>query len=223
MNFYPLEPVTLAESICSRPILWTASGSLEEVRSFFKGYEIANIHSGSNSVAKPTTSDALKWVFQQSNEEWQSKPVKILRLKYGSDKEILTELLKHLKQIRQEYNNLTDELHNFDVIEATMKTALSLPQDKITAFCTNWQIAELSLFGSILRDDFRPDSDIDLLVTFSPEADWGLFDHVQMQHDLQEILGRDVDLVSKRAIENSENWIRRQEILSTAKVIYVQP
>jgi uncharacterized protein len=104
-----------------------------------------------------------------------------------------------------------------------MKTVISLPQDKITDFCSHWQISELSLFGSILRDDFRPDSDIDLLVVFAPEADWGLLDHVQMQHDLQEILGRDIDLVSKRAIENSENWIRRQEILSTAEVIYVQP
>jgi uncharacterized protein len=104
-----------------------------------------------------------------------------------------------------------------------MKTAISLPQDQITAFCTYWQVTELSLFGSILRDDFRSDSDIDLLVAFAPEADWGLLDHVQMQHDLQEILGRDIDLVSKRAIENSENWIRRQEILSTAEVIYVQP
>lgn len=104
-----------------------------------------------------------------------------------------------------------------------MKTAIAIPQSKIATFCTNWQITELSLFGSILRDDFRPDSDIDLLVAFTPEADWGLLDHVQMQHDLQETLGRDVDLVSKRAIENSENWIRRQEILSTAEVIYVQP
>ena len=104
-----------------------------------------------------------------------------------------------------------------------MKTAISLPQNKITAFCTHWQVTELSLFGSILRDDFHPDSDIDLLIAFAPDADWGLFDHVQMQHDLQKILGRDVDLVSKRAIENSENWIRRQEILSTAEVIYTQP
>ena len=104
-----------------------------------------------------------------------------------------------------------------------MKTNISLPQDKITAFCTYWQVTELSLFGSILRDDFRSDSDIDLLVAFAPEANWGLLDHVQMQHDLQEILGRDIDLVSKRAIENSKNWIRRQEILSTAEVIYVQP
>jgi len=76
------------------------------------------------------------------------------------------------------------------------------------------------LFGSVLRDNFRSDSDIDLLVTFAPDADWSLLDHVQMQQELERILGRDVDLVSKRAIERSSNWIRRQEILSTAQPIY---
>ena len=99
---------------------------------------------------------------------------------------------------------------------------IQLPKDKIKDFSDRWKISELALFGSVLRDDFRPDSDIDLLVTFSPDADWSLFDHVQMQQELANILGRRVDLVSKRAIERSQNWIRRREILETAKIIYVK-
>ncbi|WP_354635999.1 nucleotidyltransferase family protein [Planktothricoides raciborskii] len=97
---------------------------------------------------------------------------------------------------------------------------INLPFDPIKNFCTKWQVSELALFGSVLRDDFRPDSDIDLLVTFSPDADWSLFDHIQMQQELTTILQRKVDLVSKRAIARSQNQIRRQEILSTAQVIY---
>lgn len=101
-----------------------------------------------------------------------------------------------------------------------IQTILPLPEQEIQAFCDRWQIIELALFGSILRDDFRPDSDIDILVTFSPEADWSLFDHAKMQQELASLLNREVDLVSKRAIERSHNWIRRQEILITAQVIY---
>jgi uncharacterized protein len=103
-----------------------------------------------------------------------------------------------------------------------MKTAIHLPQDQIADFCSHWQVAELFLFGSILRENFHPHSDIDVLIAFTPEADWGLLEHVQMQQELQSILGREVDLVSKRAIERSSNWIRRQEILSTAQPIYAK-
>ena len=99
---------------------------------------------------------------------------------------------------------------------------IKLPEAKISNFCDRWKVRELALFGSVLRDDFRPDSDIDLLVTFSPDADWSLFDHVQMQQELANILERQVDLVSKRAIERSHNWIRRRKILETAKIIYVK-
>lgn len=103
-----------------------------------------------------------------------------------------------------------------------MTLAMPLPQASLQEFCDRWQIVELSLFGSILRDDFRPDSDIDILVAFAPTANWGLLEHVQMQHELEAILDRTVDLISKRAIERSSNWIRRQEILSTAQPIYVR-
>lgn len=72
----------------------------------------------------------------------------------------------------------------------------------------------------MLRDDFRPDSDVDVLVTFGDAAAWGLLDHAQMQQDLAAVLGRPVDLITRRAIEQSANAIRREAILSTAQVIY---
>jgi len=96
-----------------------------------------------------------------------------------------------------------------------------LPEDQIADFCRRWQITEFALFGSVLRDDFRPESDLGVLVTFAPGAEWSLLDHVQMQQELAALLGRKVDLVSRRAIERSSNWIRRQEILSTAQPSYV--
>lgn len=99
-------------------------------------------------------------------------------------------------------------------------TAIELPMDKIAEFCHKWQVAELALFGSILRDDFRPDSDIDILITFSPTAKRGLTETLQMRDELQIILNREVDLIVKAAIERSENWLRRKNILESAKVIY---
>lgn len=91
--------------------------------------------------------------------------------------------------------------------------------DELEHFCRRWEVSDLALFGSALREDFEPDSDIDLLVTFSPQADWGLLDHIQMELELTELLGRDVDLLTRRAVERSENPIRRQEILDTAQSI----
>ena len=101
-----------------------------------------------------------------------------------------------------------------------MKAKIPLDRGKITLFCQRWQIAELAFFGSVLRDDFHPDSDVDILVTFTPEAEWSLFDHAAMEEELSTILGRKVDLVSRRAIERSSNWIRRKAILETAESYY---
>ena len=100
------------------------------------------------------------------------------------------------------------------------ESKIGLPQEKIEAFCRKWHIQEFALFGSALREDFHADSDIDVLVSFRPEARWTLFDHVDMQEELKEILGRDVDLVSKRGLEKSHNDIRRRAILESARVIY---
>ena len=97
---------------------------------------------------------------------------------------------------------------------------LDLPLDMVTDFCKKWHIEEFAVFGSVLRGDFGPDSDLDVLVSFSPGADWGLLDHLQMEQELVALLNRKVDLLTRRAVEQSRNWIRRQEILSAAEVIY---
>ena len=102
-----------------------------------------------------------------------------------------------------------------------MSAKIPIPQEKIAEFCRRWKITELALFGSVLRDDFRPDSDVDVLVTFAPEAEWSLFDHMTMEEELSSILDRKVDLVSRRGIERSRNWIRRKAILEAAEPFYV--
>jgi predicted nucleotidyltransferase len=99
---------------------------------------------------------------------------------------------------------------------------LGIPEDAVADFCRRWKITELAVFGSALRDDFRPDSDVDVLVTFSPEARWTLFDMVHMKDELEAIFGRCVDLVTRRGVEQSRNPLRRQAILSSAEPIYVQ-
>ncbi len=101
-----------------------------------------------------------------------------------------------------------------------MGAHIEIPQEEVAAFCRRWQIVELAFFGSVLRDDFRPDSDVDVLVRFSEEARYGLFDMVRMQEELQNTLGRKVDLVSRRGIERSRNYIRRKAVLESAEVVY---
>jgi hypothetical protein len=102
-----------------------------------------------------------------------------------------------------------------------MKIKLELDQEKIAEFCRRWKITELAFFGSVLREDFGPESDVDVLVTFSTDAHWSLFDKMHMQDELAEMFGREVDLVSRRAIERSRNWLRREAILSSLEVIHV--
>lgn len=102
----------------------------------------------------------------------------------------------------------------------SITSQIELPYDKIADFCRKWHVSEFALFGSVLRSDFRPDSDIDVLVVFAPDAHHSLIDRFHMQEELAAILGRKVDLVSKRGIERSRNPLRRKEILSSARVIY---
>ena len=97
---------------------------------------------------------------------------------------------------------------------------IELPIEKIQEFCDRWQISEFAVFGSVLRNDFRSDSDIDVLVTFAPDAKRGLTETLQMKEELQNILGRKVDFIVKAAIERSENWLRRKNILESAQVVY---
>jgi len=97
---------------------------------------------------------------------------------------------------------------------------IEFSQAAIADFCQRWRIAELSLFGSVLREDFGPGSDVDILVRFEPESRHTLFDMVRMQDELQAMLGRPVDLVSKRAVEESRNTLRREAILNGAEILY---
>lgn len=97
---------------------------------------------------------------------------------------------------------------------------IAIPQEKITGFCHRWKVTEFALFGSALRGDFGPDSDVDVLVSFAPDTRWSLFDLVMMQDELKAIFGREVDLVERVAVERSENYIRRKSILSNVEVIY---
>jgi len=101
-----------------------------------------------------------------------------------------------------------------------MSPHIEIPSKDLATFCSRWGIVELAFFGSVLRDDFGPDSDVDVLVRFDEKTHHTLFDMVHMQEELQEILGRKVDLVSRRGIEASRNYIRRKAILGSAEVVY---
>ena len=101
---------------------------------------------------------------------------------------------------------------------ATVQTLV--PPKKIATFCKRWKVVEFALFGSVVREDFSPQSDIDALISFAPQSDWGLFDHIRMKQELKELFGREVDLVTRRALEQSRNALLRSEILGTAKVLY---
>ena len=101
-----------------------------------------------------------------------------------------------------------------------MNPDIEIPRDEIAAFCGKWGIAELSLFGSALRGDFRPESDIDLLVRFTSGKEYGLLAFSRMREELEAIFGRPVDLVAEKAVERSENHIKRRHILATKVVIH---
>ena len=94
---------------------------------------------------------------------------------------------------------------------------LNLDMSAVASFCNRWQVVELSLFGSALRDEFGPDSDVDLLVVFAPDSHHSLFDLVVMRQDLEGIFGRDVDLVERDGLTNP---FRRRAILESRKLLY---
>ncbi len=97
---------------------------------------------------------------------------------------------------------------------------INLPMEQIRAFCQKWQVTEFALFGSVLRDDFRPDSDIDVMVQFHPDAHPTFSTLDQMETELTTIFERDVDLITRQGIAASRNYLRRHAILSSAQVIY---
>jgi hypothetical protein len=106
---------------------------------------------------------------------------------------------------------------SFGDIGIMVSRNLDIPMGRIEAFCRRWKIREFSLFGSVLREDFGPQSDVDVLVSFEPDADWDLFHLVEMRDELISLFGRDVDLVEKEGLRNP---FRRRAILDTREIIY---
>ncbi|MBW1776103.1 MAG: nucleotidyltransferase family protein [Deltaproteobacteria bacterium] len=101
-----------------------------------------------------------------------------------------------------------------------MHVSIDVSRKTITDFCRRWHISELAVFGSALRGDFHPESDVDLLVTFDEDARWTLFDLVRAEEELERIFGRKVDLIERRAVEKNRNYIRRKAILDSLETIY---
>ena len=101
------------------------------------------------------------------------------------------------------------------------KFAIEVPYAEIAPFCERWEIAEFALFGSVLAERFGAASDVDVLVSFAPSAEWDLVDAAQMEEKLAGLFGRRVDLVSRRSIESGTNPIRRDAILNSAVSVHV--
>lgn len=95
-----------------------------------------------------------------------------------------------------------------------------IPQRYIPEFCKKWKVDELAAFGSVLEPEYGPDSDIDVLITFNPNAKWGIFAFIEMREELEKMFEREVDLVSRRGLESSRNYLRRESILSSIEVLY---
>ena len=101
-----------------------------------------------------------------------------------------------------------------------MPLQIDLPREQIAEFCQRWGITEFAFFGSVLRDDFGPESDIDVLVQLMPDSGLTLLDIVRMEDELRELFGREVDLADREAVEQSRNHIRRNAILAAAETVY---
>lgn len=101
-----------------------------------------------------------------------------------------------------------------------MKIQIDIPEQEIVEFCKKWKIVEFALFGSVLRDDFRPDSDIDVLIRFAPTSPRSFFEMARMQWDLEAIFGRKVDLLSRGGVELEDNVLRKSAILDSARILY---
>ena len=97
---------------------------------------------------------------------------------------------------------------------------IDIPHERIAVFCRRWRIAELALFGSVTRKDFGPESDVDVLVTFHPSARPTLMGMTRIEDELSELFGRRVDLLERRGIEKSRNYLRREAILRSARTVY---
>jgi len=95
-------------------------------------------------------------------------------------------------------------------------------RSQIAEFCAKWQVREFAVFGSAARGELRPESDVDVLVSFAPEVEWDLIDMCHMQDELELVFGRKVDLVEREAVEASDNWIVKRETLGSADRLYAR-
>jgi hypothetical protein len=102
-----------------------------------------------------------------------------------------------------------------------MMAHILIDRERLADFCRRWRITELALFGSVLREDFGPESDVDVLVAFAPDTDWRYEHFLTMEEELEALCCRKVDLVEKRLVEQSENYIRRKHILTHLEPLYV--
>ena len=105
-------------------------------------------------------------------------------------------------------------------ISQDVASRINLSERQVAAFCSQWGVRNFALFGSVLREDFGPSSDIDVLVRFVPSSSHSLFDLVRMENELSQMAGRKVGLVEREAVEESRNYIRRRAILESARTIY---
>jgi len=101
----------------------------------------------------------------------------------------------------------------------TLRKKVAISSERLETLCHKWRVRELSLFGSVLREDFRPASDVDVLVSFDDEAPWSLLDIIAMRDELADLFGRRVDLIEREALRNP---FRRKHILQTKQSIYVR-
>ena len=104
-------------------------------------------------------------------------------------------------------------------VEGRASARIAATPEAVAAFCRRWRISELALFGSVLGDDFGPDSDIDVMVDFEPGGVPGLR-FVSLATELSDLFGRPVDLLTRSAVERSPNYIRRNRILESAEIVY---
>lgn len=131
------------------------------------------------------------------------------------------ELVMHIEQYRcsstasvQAFSNLRDP---FEMIPA-----FDISAQRLNEFCRKWQITDLWLFGSVLRNDFGPASDVDVLVSFAPDAPWSAWDLMRTRHELAELIGRDVDLLTRSSVERHHNPYLKEDILRDARRIYAE-
>ena len=112
--------------------------------------------------------------------------------------------------------------YNLNMTKTKLGQHIDIHLDRLIEICQQWQIVELALFGSVLRDDFNSQSDIDILVSFADSAKITFFDLDTIELQFSKLFDRPVDLVTKSSVEQSHNWIRKKNILSNSKIIYEQ-